>query len=143
VAESLKNFLVIEDNADDAVLIRRAFKATDSCRAFVSRTLTEAKAHLQRAGMYGDEQRFPSSDAVVCDMHIGMDSALDFLKWIKARDEFRLVPVFVLTGTGSTSECGRAKDLGALEVLLKPVKYEDLCAMVEDLAAKLCLLKLV
>jgi CheY-like chemotaxis protein len=139
VAEALKNFLVIEDNPDDALLIKRAFKATDSCRAFVSRTLTEAKAHLQRAGMYGDEDRFPAPDAVICDMHLGMDSALDFLEWIKARSEFSFLPVYVLTGTASTSECGRARELGALDVLKKPARYEDLRGMVEDLAAKLCI----
>jgi CheY-like chemotaxis protein len=137
VAQALKNFLVIEDNPDDALLIRRAFKAADSSAAFISRTLSEAKAHLLRAGMYQDEDRFPPLDAVICDMHLGMDSALDFLKWIKQSDEFRFLPVFVLTGAASTSECGRARDLGALEVLRKPVKYDDLRRMVLDLTAKL------
>jgi CheY-like chemotaxis protein len=138
VAIALKHFLVIEDNADDAFLIRRAFRETDTCRAFISRTLTEAKARLQRAGMYNDQEKFPSPDAVICDMHLGMNSALDFLRWINASDEFRLLPVFILTGTASSSECGEAKDLGALEVLRKPGKYEDLRGMVEVLAAKLC-----
>ena len=34
--------------------------------------------------------------------------------------------------------CRQARDLGALEVLRKPVKYEELHGIVQDLAAKLC-----
>ena len=138
MVEAVRNFLVIEDNPDDAILIKRAFRTTASCSTFVSRTLTEAKAHLQRSGMYADELQFPNLDAVICDMHLGMDSALDFLKWIKAIEGLKLLPVFVLTGTASSSECGTARDLGAIEVLRKPARYEDLRRMAHDLASKLC-----
>ncbi|HUS34135.1 MAG TPA: hypothetical protein VM680_02165 [Verrucomicrobiae bacterium] len=133
----MKNFLVIEDNCDDAVLIKRAFKATDSCHAFICRNLSEAKAYLDGAGMYANRNEHPFPNAVISDMHLGIESAVDFLKWLKGSSEFNPLPVFILTGTASTREAALAKELGALEVFRKPSKYEDLKGLVRDVAAKL------
>jgi len=88
--------------------------------------------------MYGDRDRYPFPNAVICDMHLGFESAADFLQWIKANKEFQTMPVIILTGTASTREAANAKDLGALDVLRKPAKYEDLQAMIRDLVSKLC-----
>lgn len=133
-----KHFLVIEDSADDALLIQRAFGATDSCSAFICRNLSEATAYLQGAGMYGNRRDFPFPNAVICDMHLGFESAVDLLGWINRSKEFQSMPVIILTGTASTRECEVAKYLGALEVLRKPAKYEDLRGMIQDLVGKLC-----
>jgi CheY-like chemotaxis protein len=137
-SEIRKQFLVIEDNADDAILIQRAFAATDGCSAFVCRNLSEAKAYLQGAGMYQNRQVFPFPNAVICDMHLGTESGLDFLKWVKASKEFQSMPVVILTGNSTTRECVLAKESGALEILYKPAKYETLRTMLQDMAAKLC-----
>ena len=137
-SEPRKQFLVIEDNADDAILIQRAFGATDSCSAFVCRNLSEAKAYLQGAGMYQNRQVFPFPNAVICDMHLGIESGLDFLKWVKGSKEFQSMPVVILTGNSTTRECVLAKESGALEILHKPGKYETLRTMLQDMAAKLC-----
>ena len=134
----MKNFLVIEDNGDDALLIKRAFHVTDGCRAVVCRNLSEAKAYLQGAGIYSDREKYPFPNAVISDLHLGYESAVDFLRWIKGTEEFRAMPVIVLTVTASTRECAHAIELGALEVLKKPSKYEDLKGMIQDLVSKLC-----
>ena len=133
-----KNFLVIEDNTDDALLIKRAFASTHSCQASVCRNLSEAKAYLHGSGMYADREKFPFPNAVISDMHLGFESAVDFLKWIKGDPQFQSMPLLVLSGTASTRECEMARELGAVDVLRKPGKYEDLKAMVQDLAGKLC-----
>jgi DNA-binding response OmpR family regulator len=134
----VKNFLVIEDNADDALLIKRAFSVTQSCHASICRNLSEARAYLQGAGIYSDRQKYPFPNAVISDLHLGFESAVDFLRWIKASEEFKSMPVIVLSGTASTRECALAKDMGALEVLKKPARYEDLKGMIQDLVSKLC-----
>ena len=138
LSNTSKNFLVVEDNPDDSLLIKRAFAATHSCHAFVCRNLSEAKDYIRGSGMYATREKFPFPNAVICDMHLGLESAVDFLKWIKASEAFRSMPVFVLSGTASTRECALARDLGAAEVLRKPAKFEDLRSMMQDLAGKLC-----
>jgi len=133
----MKTFLVIEDNGDDAVLIERAFRSTHECRAFICRSLSEAKDYLTGAGMYANREKYPLPNGIISDMHLGADSAVDFLKWIKF-SKFVLLPVVVLSGTSSTQECAVARELGAVEILRKPAKYEELRMMLHDLAAKLC-----
>jgi DNA-binding response OmpR family regulator len=136
--KSSKKFLVIEDNQDDAVLITRAFRATESCRAFVCRNLSEAKAYLLGAGMYANRERYAFPNAVISDMHLGAESGIDLLQWLRGMRELEAMPVFILTGGISSDDELRAKALGAIEILRKPTKYEDLKAMLQDLAAKLC-----
>lgn len=136
--QPMRTFLVIEDNVDDALLIKRAFKATDSCHAFFCRNPPEAKAYLHGAGMYRNRGQYPFPNAVIFDMHLGLETAIDFLKWLKSIDKFKAMPVFVLTGTFSAREGSLAKELGAIEVLRKPAKYEDLKGMIQDLVGKLC-----
>jgi CheY-like chemotaxis protein len=133
-----KTFLVIEDSGDDALLIRRAFRALESCQATICRNLSEAKAYMNGAGMYQDRTKYPFPNAIISDLHLGMESGLDFLKWIKAHPEYKAMPVYVLTGTASTREAFLAREAGAVDVLRKPSKYEDLRTMFTDMAAKLC-----
>jgi CheY-like chemotaxis protein len=133
-----KTFLVVEDSADDALLIRRAFAAVESCQAIVCRNLSEAKAYMMGAGLYQNRDRYPLPNAIICDLHIGFESGVDFVLWIKEHEDFKSMPVIILTGTATTSEAVAAKEKGALDVLRKPSRFEDLRTMLNDLAAKLC-----
>ena len=132
-----KTFLVVEDNADDALLIRRAFNTLDSCRAFVCRNISEAKAYVQGAGMYRDREKFPFPNGVICDLRLGEESGTQFLAWLKGVPEFEKLPVFILSGA-PPKDLISAKTLGAIDVLTKPARFEDLQTMLNDMAAKLC-----
>src|SRR5688500_15357999 len=113
-------FLVIEDNADDAALIRRAFHALQSCRAFVCRNLSEGRAYIQGAGMYQDRRKFPFPNAVICDLRLGGESGVEFVAWLKGMPEFCNIPIIVLTSSTSDQELIAAKERGAADVLSKP-----------------------
>src|SRR4051812_23916115 len=118
-----KTFLVVEDSSDDAILIRRAFGGLQFCQAIVCRNLSEAKAYMNGAGLYHDRTKYPFPNAIICDLHIGFESGVDFVKWIKAHAQFKDMPVIILTGTATSSECVAAKEKGALDVLRKPSRY--------------------
>jgi len=133
-----KTFLVIEDSADDAALIRRAFESMDLCNAFICRNISEGKAYIQGAGMYGNRGKYPFPNAVICDLLLGEESGLQFLSWLKTKSEFPSLPVVVLSGGASAIEMAQAINQGAADVLRKPARLEDLQIMLADLAAKLC-----
>lgn len=133
-----KTFLVIEDSADDAALIRRAFDSMESCRAFVCRNISEGKAYIQGAGMYQNRENYPFPNAVICDLLLGEESGLQFLSWLKTTSDFPSLPVVVLSGGASAREMAQAINEGAADVLRKPARLEDLQIMLTDLAAKLC-----
>ncbi|MGZ5546085.1 MAG: response regulator [Limisphaerales bacterium] len=134
-----KTFLVIEDNAENAVLIRRAFGALKTCAAFVCRNNSEAKAYVLGAGMYSRRDEFPFPNAVICDLRFGDESGSDFLKWIKSLDQdWKDLPVYILANRHAPDELKSAKERGAAEILKKPESQEELQNMFADLAGKLC-----
>jgi CheY-like chemotaxis protein len=131
-------FLVIEDNADDAALIRRAFSSVESCQAFICRNISEAKAYIQGAGMYKDRDKYPFPNGVICDLHLSGESGMDFVTWLKLSSEYRDMPVTILTGSEAAKDFLVARRLGSVDILTKPSRFEDLKTMLADLAAKLC-----
>ena len=133
-----KTFLVIEDNADDAALIRRAFEALKSCKAFVCRNLSEAKAYLHGSGMYADRVKHPLPNAVICDLNLSGESGVEFVAWLESSSDFKQMPVVILTGSTSESEISAARKGPVILVLRKPARFEELKSMLTDTASKLC-----
>jgi CheY-like chemotaxis protein len=133
-----KTFLVIEDNANDAALIRQAFDALESCSAFVARNLSEAKAYLLGSGMYGDRNRHPFPNAVICDLNLPGESGVDFIAWLEQSSDFKKMPVVVLTGSNSEHDISAARRASVVDVFKKPARFEDLRSMLADIASKLC-----
>lgn len=133
-----KSFLVIEDNAEDAALIRLAFSSLKSCNAFVCRNLSEGKAYLRGSGMYANRATHPFPNAVICDLNLRGESGVEFVAWLRDSGDFRNLPVIILTGSTSEAEISAARDRGAVSVLQKPPRFEELRSMLTDLASKLC-----
>src|SRR5258706_1396640 len=136
--EDGKTFLVIEDSAEDAALIRLAFATVKSCRAFVCRNLSEARAYVHGAGMYADRERYPFPNAVICDLRLGGESGVEFVAWLKSTPNFMSLPIIILSSSPTPKDLIAAKSLGAVDVLQKPARFEDLRAMLADMAGKLC-----
>jgi CheY-like chemotaxis protein len=130
-------FLVLEDDANDALLIRRAF-TNAACHAFVCRNTSEARAYLVGAGMYGDRARFPFPDIFMTDLRLGDESGLQFLEWIRNKDEIKHLPVIVLSGAATPKDIAAAKSLGALRVWQKPGDPVVLHRMIQKVAAEFC-----
>lgn len=71
-------------------------------------------------------------DAVVTDMSMpGMDG-LEFLERIKRSDGLKELPVVMLTGVEDRSLKRRALDLGAVDLLNKPIDPDDLVARIRN-----------
>ena len=130
--------MVIEDNADDATLIRHAFDSLESCTAFVCRNLSEAKAYLLGCGMYANRLTHPFHNAVICDLNLNGESGVEFVAWLGNSVDFRILPVIILTGSTSEADISAARERGAASILKKPARFEELRAMLTDMAGKLC-----
>src|SRR5688500_14213048 len=130
-----KYFLVIEDDADDAAFIRRAFSPMRDCSAFVCRNSSEAKAYLQGAGLYKDRQKYPVADAIIGDLRLGEESGVEFVAWLKA-GELKHLPVAILTGFDAPMEMAAAQKLGAVMSLRKPKTTEELGLLLLGFSSK-------
>ena len=127
-------FLVVEDNDDHALLIRRAFSKSKVVNPLqVVRTGEDAIAYLEGTGRFSNRDEFPLPAIVLLDLKlIGLDG-FDVLRWIRGRPEFRSLRVVVLTSSSEIRDVNLAYQLGANSFLVKPVDFEDFLRVTQAL----------
>jgi CheY-like chemotaxis protein len=127
--------LLVEDDEDDAFLIRRAFR-----QAGLPNPVNhvedgdEAVAYLSGEGEHTDRARSPMPGLILLDLKLPCRSGLEVLAWIRAQPGIGRTPVVVLTSSRETSDVDRAFELGASGYLVKPVDADGLLGMVRKLA---------
>lgn len=119
--------LLLENDTNDVFFFRRALGRL-GYRGTV-RTVTgvsDARAYLQNSGPYRDRDYSPRPDLIVCDMQLIASTGNEFLEWIRSQDEFRDIPVVMLSGSSLPAERTRAMDLGAREFFLKTIDIREM-----------------
>ena len=71
-------------------------------------------------------------DAVVSDVRMPVRDGFELLSLLRASERTRQIPVVILTGDGDTKLKRKALDLGATDLLNKPVNREDLLARIRN-----------
>ncbi len=69
-------------------------------------------------------------DLVLLDVHMAGMDGFEVCRQLKARDDTRLVPIVVVTGTGTALDVVEALRAGAVDYILKPFRSEELLARV-------------
>ena len=134
-----RHFLVVEDDPNDAIQIRRIFNSLEPiCTLFVCRNTSEARAYLKGAGMYADRLTYPMPDTVISDIRLPEESGIDLIRWLRSEEQFADIPVVVLTGAATTAEMQATKELGVDLILRKPAKSANFKALLQGVAENLC-----
>ncbi len=124
--------LIVEDKADDALLIRRAFnKAGIQTPMAVVSEGDAATDYLSGAGQFANREAYPEATLVLLDLKLPRRSGLEVLEWMKQMSALRHLPVVVLTSSRESVDVRRAYELGANSYLVKPVNFADLQAMMD------------
>lgn len=71
-------------------------------------------------------------DTIVSDVNMPIKSGLDLLEILRGEESTRSVPIIILTGNAETDLKRRALNLGATDLLNKPVGQEDLVARIRS-----------
>jgi CheY-like chemotaxis protein len=124
--------LLVEDDENDALLIRRAFERAHLLNPLeVVTDGAAATAYLSsRAGAGPDG---PAPALVLLDLNLPRQSGMEVLAWIRQHAEFSTLPVVILTGSRETEDLAQAYDLGANGYLTKPVDFVQLLELVRQL----------
>jgi DNA-binding NtrC family response regulator len=129
-----KMLLVIEDDPNDAFLIQQAFvPIAAKCVVHVCRNVTEAKCYLEGIGIYADRTRYPFPNAVVSDFRIGPETGVEFFRWLRSRQEFANVSAVLMSGSSPERTLKEASDIGGVTVIEKPMTFERLLKIADDL----------
>jgi CheY-like chemotaxis protein len=106
--------LLVEDNADDAEVMRMALE-----RSWIAEPVTwvrsgeEALSYCKGEGRYADRRAFPLPRLVLVDLSLATLSGWDVLTWLRREAPFKAVPVVVVTGSNVREDVDTAYRMGA------------------------------
>src|SRR3954469_6011780 len=128
----LFTILVVEDNAEEVILLQRAFKKTGmeiSVQFVVNGE--EAIDYLSGTDRYGDRHAYPEPDLVMMDLKMPRKGGFEVLEWFRNLQEGALIPVIVLTSSEREADVQRAYSLGANSYFTKPTSFEEFRDMIK------------
>jgi len=126
--------LLVEDDANDALLVRRAFRLASIANPVQTvEDGEEAVAYLSGKPPYADRDRYALPVLMLLDLKLPRKSGLEVLQWLRQQAVLKRLPVVVLTSSREAADVNRAYDLGANSYLVKPVAFESLLDMVKML----------
>ncbi len=125
-----KTILLADDEDNDALLFKRAFKKA-GINASIARVKDgeDALAYLRGEHVYKNRDLYPFPDMVLLDLKMPRKSGFEVLKWIREHEEFKRLVVIVLTSSKQSFDVNKAYDLGANSYLVKPLNFDELLAL--------------
>ncbi len=131
---TLPTLLLVEDDANDVMLFRRAKDKSNLANPLqVVEDGEAAVAYLSGQGQYADRNRYPLPALMLLDLKLPRKSGLEVLAWLREQPGLLRLPVVVLTSSKESVDVGQAYDLGANSYLVKPVAFDKLLEMVTAL----------
>lgn len=129
--------LYVEDDDNDVFLLRRAFKkAGVAAPLIVIGNGMDAARYLAGEGDYADRAQFPLPGLMLLDLNLPGLSGLDLLKRLNDGGRIRDLPVIIFSSSPDSGDKNKARQLGAVDYLVKPVDMSDFFCMIEQLKSK-------
>ncbi len=127
--------LVAEDDSDDRFLLQTAFneKGYDDKIEFVENgvELFDFLANIQDKKTSHDTYPY----FILLDLNMPKKDGREVLKEIKQHPVFKRIPIIVFTTTKNENEIKRCYELGANTYVVKPVSFEGLLKVLDDIRA--------
>jgi CheY-like chemotaxis protein len=122
--------LLVEDRADDVVIILRSFdKAGIKTPIRVVSDGEEAITYLSGSGKYSNRQEHPLPELILLDLKMPKVDGFEVLKWIRTHPEVSRLRVVVLTSSDDIRDVNLAYKLGANSFLVKPMDFNHYVQM--------------
>jgi DNA-binding response OmpR family regulator len=86
----------------------------------------QAIRYFKGEGEYADRERFPLPGAALVDLKMPRVSGFELIRWLRASDNFKQLPIVVLTVSEELRDVNRAYQMGANSFLIKPPTVKDL-----------------
>jgi CheY-like chemotaxis protein len=130
--------LNIDDNLDDALLLKRACqKAGAKFDVQFVEDGESAIEYMMGRSPYEDRGRHPVPNLILLDLNMPRKTGFEVLEWLKGNAEFRQIPVAIFTSSTNSDDIRGAVSRGADCYLEKPLNYEALVVLMGRIDAVL------
>ena len=118
------SILIADDDADDRLLIKQAFRECNlTSELYFVEDGEELMDFLYQRQPYESAMR-PS--LILLDLNMPRKNGIQALREIKANEQFRQIPVVVLTTSTAEEDILRTYDLGVSSYISKPFDFSTL-----------------
>ena len=126
--------LLVEDNADDELLARRALKKNNIANDLeVVRDGAEALDYLFCKGDFAERDPGEVPQVIFLDLKLPKVDGLSVLEEIRGNDRTKMIPVVVLTSSDEEQDLVESYSLGANSYVRKPVDFDEFIEAVRQL----------
>jgi CheY-like chemotaxis protein len=130
---TIKNILLVDDSANDVILIKSALKnAHFGNEIIVAEDGEEAIDFLYKRGKFGDYSG-GTPVFILLDIKLPLMNGIEVLKVIRSDQAFKHIPVIMLTSSRDTADLKECYDNGANSFVVKPVNISDFMLVVKEL----------
>ena len=123
--------LLVEDDHNDVLLIKRAFQKVKIANPII--VLNDGEQAISYLAGREPYIERPLPVLILLDLKLPRKSGHEVLEWLRQQQTLKRLPVVVLTASSESSDINRAYDLGANSYLVKPVRFDALVEMVKTL----------
>jgi CheY-like chemotaxis protein len=128
-----RTILHIEDDPNDVLLLEHACRKMGvTCDIKRVADGEEGIQYLAGTGDFADRDRFPFPELILLDLKMPRLNGFDVLAWRREHEEFKTVPVIVLSSSNHEMDVKRAYELGVNSYLMKPVSFDCLCDLIKS-----------
>jgi two-component system response regulator len=121
-----KIILLVEDNADDELLTRRAFQKNNILNeVVVAHDGVEALDYLFGTGPHEGRSLNPPPGIILLDINLPRIGGLEVLRRLRADPRTQMLPVVILTSSREEQDLIESYRLGANSYVRKPVDFAN------------------
>jgi CheY-like chemotaxis protein len=124
---------VDDDPNDSALLLNASRKAKVNFNIETIPDGEQAIAYLSGQGAYRDQAQHQIPSLILLDLKMPRATGFEILRWIRQHPELNQLPVIVLSGSELQEDIRRAYAEGANSYLVKPLGFEALVNMVQNI----------
>jgi len=129
-----KSILLIEDNPDDVLLIKMAFKNNRLSNDIVVIDDGALVAdYFEGKGSFSGRDKYDLPELVLLDLKLPNVSGLEILQYIRNNRLSRLVPIIILTSSSEEKDMINSYLNGANSYVRKPVDFSSFMEAVKSL----------
>lgn len=116
---------LVEDDPGDQKLIKSALAAQEEhIDLYIADSAEEALKHLEYT--YDGKSQHPLPSLILLDLNMPGMGGKELLKWLKANEKFKNIPVVVLTTSDSEADINECYKLHAAGYIQKPGNVQEL-----------------